>query len=359
MSFSRNDTKMIKGMAIILMFYHHLFAFPERLQENITYVSSFYLGENSISFHIGEFGKLCVALFMFLAGYGTYLSSKKEENLSFLGKKIINLYRVYWQVFLLVVPISIIIGKGWKGFVLKEFIWNLIGLDITYNGEWWFFTTYIILIFAFPGIKKFIDRKNSYFIYDVLCIVLVNAIIMLLVPEIVSMPLCEKLSSSLIWIKLYQAMTWLPVFMFGCVFAKYDVLSTVKKKFSGNYLSILISILILAGVFYMRHIYYSKYDFINAPIFICGLVVALSGRIGRCIQPILIKIGEESTIIWLTHSFYCYKWCQKLVYAPKYAPLIVLWLLSITYVTSRVVKALWGNFELLYFKNKEKLKVFK
>ena len=33
MGFSRDDTKMVKGFAIILMLYHHLFAFPNRNQD--------------------------------------------------------------------------------------------------------------------------------------------------------------------------------------------------------------------------------------------------------------------------------------------------------------------------------------
>lgn len=37
-TFSREDTKLVKGFAIILMLYHHLFAFPNRIQDGSSYI---------------------------------------------------------------------------------------------------------------------------------------------------------------------------------------------------------------------------------------------------------------------------------------------------------------------------------
>ena len=85
MSFEKKDTKIIKGIAIILMLYHHLFAFPERINE--TYISLFSIHQKTISFLIGDFGKLCVAIFIFLGGYGTYITYKEKKE-GFIRNKI-------------------------------------------------------------------------------------------------------------------------------------------------------------------------------------------------------------------------------------------------------------------------------
>lgn len=77
--FTRNDTKVVKGIAIILMLMHHLWAFPERLPTNMQ-INIFNIKLNDIDLlqQIGMFGKICVPIFMFLGGYGLYKKCKKS-----------------------------------------------------------------------------------------------------------------------------------------------------------------------------------------------------------------------------------------------------------------------------------------
>lgn len=76
-SFSKEDTYCLKNTAIILMIIHHMFLFHNRLEEGIIYQA--YLKWNNIYIiHIiAGSGKLCVAIFLFLSGYGTYLQYKQ------------------------------------------------------------------------------------------------------------------------------------------------------------------------------------------------------------------------------------------------------------------------------------------
>ena len=56
--FTRNDTKIIKGIAIILMFAHHLYPFKERMyNQNMKYFFHFF-GKTDLEF-LGIFGKIC------------------------------------------------------------------------------------------------------------------------------------------------------------------------------------------------------------------------------------------------------------------------------------------------------------
>lgn len=78
--FRREDTKLVKGFAILLMLYHHLFAFPNRIQDGSSYISLFsVLGIDSAEL-LGLFGKMCVALFLFLGGYGTWVSYQAKRK---------------------------------------------------------------------------------------------------------------------------------------------------------------------------------------------------------------------------------------------------------------------------------------
>ena len=83
MGFSRDDTKMVKGFAIILMLYHHLFAFPNRIQDGSSYITLLTFTNVDSAMLIGLFGKMCVALFLFLGGYGTWMSfqAKRDKQL--------------------------------------------------------------------------------------------------------------------------------------------------------------------------------------------------------------------------------------------------------------------------------------
>ena len=111
MNFSRNDTKVIKGLAICLMLYHHLFAFPDRIAEDISYFSAFAVAGNSAAFLVGNFGQICVSMFLLMGGYGTYLSCKRSiKLLPSIAQKIKFLYFSYWQIFVIVIPACVIAG---------------------------------------------------------------------------------------------------------------------------------------------------------------------------------------------------------------------------------------------------------
>ena len=72
--FMREDTKAVKGMAVIMMLLHHLGAFTDRYALDFEGFQSLwkpftedgYLGVLSANV------RLCVALFYFTGGYGLY-----------------------------------------------------------------------------------------------------------------------------------------------------------------------------------------------------------------------------------------------------------------------------------------------
>lgn len=345
MTFSRTDTKVVKGIAIILMLYHHLFAFPDRIDSSLSYISMFSIDGNTISYWIGVFGKLCVALFIFLAGYGTYLSCcNKDSMTSPTYKKIKSLYTTYWQVFIIFIPVCMALDVSRVTKDFEDLIWNFSGLHITYNGEWWFFTPFVVLTLAYPLIKTFLDRKNSQFFSDVLIAFLICNIVVFVFPEVMQKSIFERLINSFFWSDIRKTIELFPVFLLGSIFAKYDVLSVIKRKFSGNLLNSCCSLLILFVAFYMRkhtNQYNGIFDFFYAPLVTISSIILLQGKLMKPFYWLLEKIGEESTIIWLCHSFYCYLILQKIVFAPKYSVLIFALLLAMSFATSILIKLIF------------------
>ena len=77
-TFSRDDTKLMKGAAIVLMLMHHLWGFPGRIAGGELWHVLSICGESSLTY-FGSFGKICVSFFFFLGGYGVYLSTHSKR----------------------------------------------------------------------------------------------------------------------------------------------------------------------------------------------------------------------------------------------------------------------------------------
>lgn len=81
LNFTKEHTKIAKGIAILLMLTHHLFAFPDRIHLDQGYISLFSIGDNNIEFIMGVFGNICISMYIFLSGYGNiYVKSEKWQN---------------------------------------------------------------------------------------------------------------------------------------------------------------------------------------------------------------------------------------------------------------------------------------
>ena len=75
--FGKNETAIIKGVAILLMLIHHLFMNTE----GINYYSQDFFN------HLSSIGKICVSIFSFITGYGIYISYEKNNNLNAKNNK--------------------------------------------------------------------------------------------------------------------------------------------------------------------------------------------------------------------------------------------------------------------------------
>lgn len=132
------DTQMIKGVAVLLMVWHHLFAFPERI--NYPYTALLDFSFLHIETILAYFGRICISLFAFMSGYGMTRKAtevkrtNKENALRVAVRHGVQFYTRYWLVFMAFIPIGFLLGI--YSFEPKEFVKNLFGLSSTYNAEW-------------------------------------------------------------------------------------------------------------------------------------------------------------------------------------------------------------------------------
>ena len=343
MKFEKDDTKKMKAVAIILMLYHHLFAFPDRI--NYNYISLFKYNDKTISFFIGDFGKICVAIFLFLGGYGTYCIYKNNTN-ELIKKKLKSLYKCFLRVFIITIPISVLLHDKQIVLEFKEFLYNITGWSTTYNGEWWFIMPYVFLIIMSPILIKIINKytKNMYISFIVL--IIYQLLLINYYPKLLALPAFDKYRLTNIYVNTTRTLYLLSTYVCGMLFAKYKLLDKVKVKLASKFIYTIISIIVIGIIFILRRLLWPyDIDLIFAPLFIVSMTIILSNSIFNILNKVLLKIGKESTNIWLIHSFFCYHWCQKFIFMPKFSILIFLTLLVISYISSIIINNIYKFIE--------------
>jgi len=166
--FSKDCTLAIKGIAIILLLWHHLF------WKNYTMVQSFSIGEVNLLAFSAQASNLCVSLFFLLSAYGLTVTYKKwnaqkKSDFSFIADRYISLLAgfVLICVFGYVSGAFLdrnlidIYGGTAKSFFLVPI--DMLGLarlfDVeTFNPTWWYMSLAAILIFVFPVAYKYIKK---------------------------------------------------------------------------------------------------------------------------------------------------------------------------------------------------------
>ena len=156
---TKQDTSVMKGIAICAMLLHHLYGCPP---EGV-------LSYSGVLLWLGELGKVCVALFLFCSGYGLsvqYRPKSIKDDLKFLARRLVKFYANYWVIFIIFVPISLFVfhepelaynQEVWKDPICL--LLDVFGLQNSYNVTWWFNATIIELYVLFPILYRLIRIK--------------------------------------------------------------------------------------------------------------------------------------------------------------------------------------------------------
>lgn len=177
--FSKTDTSKVKGIAIIMMIFHHCFLSAARYKGQIVLFMPFseeFINDFALSM------KICVAIFTFLSAYGMTLSYKNNCDLIICSKdirkivirRLISLLGGFLFVFIAVQLWDIIFigdhrytkiyGTGLVSFLF--FFIDGIGLaeffgTKTYLATFWYMSLAIVLILVLPLLIYIYKKVNS------------------------------------------------------------------------------------------------------------------------------------------------------------------------------------------------------
>lgn len=168
--FDVSITNASKGMALMLILWHHLFyEKPE---------SGWFVFQTAL------LAKVCVGIYVILSGYGLTESIKKRglELGAFYKRRLLKLYMNYWLIALLFVPfgawfmgrslLSVYGEHSFEGFMiqmlgLQMFTWVGYG----YNATWWFMSLIVVLYAIFP-LMHFLTARFGWWFLAVCAVIL-------------------------------------------------------------------------------------------------------------------------------------------------------------------------------------------
>lgn len=227
--FSKDRVRSAKGILIILMLIHHLFAFPEWLKD-VTYMSIFEINNIPIEFYIGNFGKICVGGFLFLSGYGMYVQSiRKIITIKDIVIRLSKFITRVWIIFLIFISVGFFYGFI-DNFNLKEFIENFFFLKYSYNPNWWFIAPYIGLTLLFLLLNNIINKSNFFMniilILGIHCLYYCTFLMDNILPQFV------LISNLNIYNFILLTLAYQINFSVGILCAKYRIFDKINQKFT-------------------------------------------------------------------------------------------------------------------------------
>lgn len=338
MELTKRQTSMTKGVAILLMLLLHLFCTREY---NKLFTPIIMIGETPLIYYVGLFGDCCVAIYCFCSGYGLmrlYKENSEEYNKKNLVR-ICKMYMNFWIIlFLFVIVLGYITGNFDKYFVnLKVFILNFTAISVTYNGAWWFLTTYIILVILSKSINKIIEKYNAILILGIsfmiyfICYIEYWHKIIVFDGEILNWAVKQitLLGTSQL------------AYLVGSIFAYKNIYSKIYKIFHDikfkNVIAIALIILMVVFHGFIQTVFISPFTGISF-IILFNLIEK-----PKFLNDLLYYFSQHSTNIWLIHMFFYMTYFKDLIFLAKYPILIFLWLIVLCLISSYVVKFIYNT----------------
>lgn len=339
MEFSKNDMKMLQGVAILFMLALHLFA---KKEINGLYVTFPEINGVPLVYYLALFGDACVPIYLFVSGYGLYVSLSNKEVRSITKK---NMYRIlkllsnFWIILFVFMFVAYIFGRFTEVFSggFTSFLLNFSLLSNSYNGAWWYVQTYVLLILLTPLMMNVVKKNNSLFIF------LVSGTIYFL-SYLQRIKHVIDIGDNTILVTSINATVLLGTsqfaFIVGMIFAKDHIYTKIKEWLYTNSNK---NVLCISGVVLLIIIHSFIESMIIAPInaiiFICLFSIMSKAQ---WLQKYLIYMGKHSTNIWLIHMFFYSSIFPELIFAAKYPALIYLNLLFFSLISSYIINLLYS-----------------
>lgn len=320
---TKDDSQAIKGIAILLLLFHHLFYSTGIFT---SFDISFAPLTTQQVVNLAQMGKMCVSIFAFITGYGLLKSiSRIEFSSKNISKwNITRLFKTmsgYWFIFILSTVITQIIDGRTKEIYFKDgisiphgiinMINSFLGISKIVGtpnmlGSWWYMSAAIVFILSVPLIFK-LSQKIGYF-----------AVIILFAfaPRLLNIGFPGDTNP----------ISFLLPVIFGMVFAQYDLFEKLQEAMNRKkFLTYPAMLVCLAATMLLSYKYYValppekawEIDYGVIPIIFIIFFRLFIIRI-PVIKQVLSFLGKYSMTMFLVHGFLRSVYLTDFIYGQKH-----------------------------------------
>lgn len=345
MQFSKKDTALVKGIAILMMLFHHCF---ESTGRYAGYEMNFFPLTESQTVTIASFFKICVALFVFLSGYGIAKSLERTPQDGYIKqirRRCFSLMSGFWFIFVLCIISAALIMPSMLNvysdphiinrviFVLYDFLGlaELFGTP-TLLGTWWYMSLAIIIVAIMPVLYRFYKKFGAIAMF----------VITFLVCGFVKKSFNDEVVN-------FDMIRWIFTLELGMVSADKDLLvkirefKVIKKSNAADYFLKLIAYtaILFVCVYERRYIDWSV-SYIRdglIPMFVVIYCYTILSPIPG-LRNVLWFLGKHSMNIFLSHTMLRAYFLKDFLYGLKYSMLTFVVLLALSLLLSIVIDLL-------------------
>lgn len=315
---SRDDSLAVKGIAVLMLLFHHLYCSTGRFDGYA--VSFFPFSEESIV-ELALLFKNCVSIFAFISGYGLLKSIAavppgRRAVFAWNAARLIRLLSGFWFAYAAAFLVTLCLsglpletyfgGSRVAGFfyMLNDFF-GLAGLfeTPTMNSTWWYMSAAVVYVLLVPLIYPVV-RKVGY------------------LPVLLAAAALPRLLNSG-YPGGKDPYSFLLPFLFGMLFADYDLFGRIERRFPADsprrYLLhfLLWGSLIVLSYFVSRDYGHAEAWELNLGVlplaYLCFFRFCLIRLPG--LRQALLFLGRHSMTVFLTHTFIQFTYLQDVVYA--------------------------------------------
>lgn len=348
MELGKNDTRMAKGLAILGLIMHHLY-----VQKGAEVHGSPMIWINQdvpLIYYLGFLGGICLPIYCFCTGYALFLQFNHMELKEYLKKTYFRLFKFlihFWIICIIFTIVGLFFDQyGEIPGNIYRFLGNFFLLEHTYNGAWWFASTYMVFILLSPLFLKLVKKVDSRILFITFAMIFCAYYVCKVMRLFNTSPeeyywkgfLVRKLSD--LWYVLF-------FYVVGMLLAKEKIISRIRKwwdKVTGDksnfslfivvmVVTLAICVIEISGLVYFFAIFY----------FICFHL----WKKPEPVEKFFLFLGEHSTNIWLIHMFFYLFIFKDLVFIVKYPVFVLMFMfgLSITcsYMINFIMKQLWKS----------------
>lgn len=338
-SFTTKDSQCIKGIAIIIMMFHHCFANTWRYEG---YSVSFFPFDEATMNSFTLALKQCVGMFAFISVFGmtaAYDKLKKPtrkdyERITF--RRLFRMMNGYMLVFLLVQIISLLLGQNRIHEVYGrniecgiQILIDFLGLaDVfstaTYLGTWWYMSMAVIIVLSFPLLYSCYKKWG------------------------VGVSLLIAILPFIITFKYENMFRYMGVLMFGIAFAEEDLFEKWNSfiLFRSKQITYLMKFVIEILLMYLMYrgrsssLAYPLIALWDSLLPVVMILFSVDFIIHiKILRNILIILGNHSMNIYLIHNMFRVFWCPDFIYSFHSCWIIAIMLLLISLLFSFLLES--------------------